>query len=191
MPLMALTQVPAAAASNNGSSSTRAAPSTSPGLLLLATSDFFPHTRLIAIYVVNRCLSLCLYGWSLDRHDLSSIKNDPRSHRSLPKVHESNLKDTQLLSLVKFMGYSLVGFNMDEYDYKYNTAATPGQIAEASNTMFLKQTGTYSTGVFAGLPKVVNVIQAHGYDMVRLDDCTNDKIPYKKDNILWCRWIQP
>ncbi|KAG0030694.1 chitin deacetylase [Podila clonocystis] len=114
------------------------------------------------------------------------------------KVHESNLKDARLLNLVKSMGYTLVGFNLDEYDYKYNTAATAGQIAEVYNAMFTKQMDAYgrkasyivagydvpTTGAASGLPKVVNMIQAHGYDMVRLDGCTNDKTPYKKDPIM-------
>ncbi|KAF9386813.1 chitin deacetylase [Podila verticillata] len=114
------------------------------------------------------------------------------------KVHESNLKDPRLLNLVKSMGYTLVGFNLDEYDYKYNTAANSGQIAEVYNAMFSKQMDAYgrkasyvvtgydvpSTGAAAGLPKVVNTIQAHGYDMVRLDGCSNDKTPYKKDPIM-------
>ncbi|KAF9189760.1 chitin deacetylase [Haplosporangium sp. Z 767] len=114
------------------------------------------------------------------------------------KVHESSLKDARLLNLVKSMGYTLVGFNMDEYDYKYNTAATAGQIAEVYNSMFSKQMDAYgrkasyvvagydvpSTGAAAGLPKVINTIQNHGYDMVRLDGCTNDKTPYKKDPIM-------
>ncbi|KAG0053673.1 chitin deacetylase [Gryganskiella cystojenkinii] len=114
------------------------------------------------------------------------------------KIHESNLKDSRLLNLVKSMGYTLVGFNMDEYDYKYNTVQTSGQIAEVYNAMFSKQMDAYgrkasyvvagydvpTTGAAAGLPKVINTIQAHGYDMVRLDGCTNDKTPYKKDPIL-------
>ncbi|KAF9978060.1 chitin deacetylase [Actinomortierella ambigua] len=114
------------------------------------------------------------------------------------KVHESNLKDSRLLNLVKSMGYTLVGFNLDEYDYKYNTAATSGQIADVFDSMFAKQMDAYgrkasyvvagydvpSTGAASGLPKVVNVIQAHGYDMVRLDGCVNDRTPYKKDPIL-------
>ncbi|KAF9924253.1 chitin deacetylase [Linnemannia zychae] len=114
------------------------------------------------------------------------------------KIHESNLKDARLLNLVKSMGYTLVGFNMDEYDYKYNSAATSSQIAEVFNAMFSKQMDAYgrrasyvvagydvpSTGAAAGLPKVINTIQAHGYDMVRLDGCSNDKTPYKKDPIL-------
>ncbi|KAG0261129.1 hypothetical protein DFQ27_003134 [Actinomortierella ambigua] len=114
------------------------------------------------------------------------------------KVHESNLKDSRLLNLVKSMGYTLVGFNLDEYDYKFNTAATSGQIADVFDSMFAKQMDAYgrkasyvvagydvpSTGAASGLPKVVNVIQAHGYDMVRLDGCVNDKTPYKKDPIM-------
>ncbi|KAG0074905.1 chitin deacetylase [Podila epicladia] len=114
------------------------------------------------------------------------------------KVHESNLKDARLLNLVKSMGYTLVGFNLDEYDYKYNTAETAGQIGEVFNAMFTKQNEAYgrkasyvvagydvpSTGAAAGLPKVINTISAHGYDMVRLDGCMNDKTPYKKDPIL-------
>ncbi|KAG0063771.1 hypothetical protein BKA57DRAFT_514726 [Linnemannia elongata] len=114
------------------------------------------------------------------------------------KIHESNLKDPRLLNLVKSMGYTLVGFNMDEYDYKYNTAATSTQIAEVFNAMFTKQMDAYgrkasyvvagydvpTTGAASGLPKVINTIQAHAYDMVRLDGCTNDKTPYKKDPIL-------
>ncbi|KAG0017056.1 chitin deacetylase [Podila clonocystis] len=114
------------------------------------------------------------------------------------KVHESNLKDARLLNLVKSMGYTLVGFNLDEYDYKYNTAATAAQIGEVFNTMFTKQNDAYgrkasyvvagydvpTTGAAVGLPNVINTIAAHGYDMVRLDGCANDKTPYKKDPIL-------
>ncbi|KAF9966522.1 hypothetical protein BGZ70_002070, partial [Mortierella alpina] len=114
------------------------------------------------------------------------------------KVHESNLKDTRLLNLVKSMGYTLVGFNMDEYDYKYNNAQAASQIAEVYNGMFSKQMDAYgrkasyivagydvpTTGAAAALPMVVNMINTHGYDMVRLDGCTNDKTPYKKDPIL-------
>src|ERR1700761_6671992 len=88
------------------------------------------------------------------------------------KIHESNLKDARLLNLVKSMGYTLEGFNLDEYDYKYNTAATSSQIAEVYNAMFSKQNEAYgrkasyivtgydvpSTGAAAGLPKVVNMI---------------------------------
>ncbi|KAI1314349.1 chitin deacetylase [Mortierella claussenii] len=114
------------------------------------------------------------------------------------KVHESNLKDSRLLDLVKNMGYTLVGFNMDEYDYNYNTVATAGQIADVYSAMFRKQEDAYgrkasyvvagydvpSTGAASALPKVVNTINTFGYDMVRLDGCTNDKTPYKKDPIL-------
>ncbi|KAG0243013.1 chitin deacetylase [Mortierella sp. GBA43] len=113
------------------------------------------------------------------------------------KIHESNLKDARLLNIAQSMGYTLVGFNMDEYDYKYNTAATAGQIADVYSAMFSKQMDAYgrkasyvvagydvpSTGAAAALPKVINTINAHGYDMVRLDGCTNDKTPYKKDPI--------
>ncbi|KAK3825227.1 MAG: hypothetical protein J3Q66DRAFT_277417, partial [Benniella sp.] len=113
------------------------------------------------------------------------------------KIHESNLKDPRLLNIAKSMGYTLVGFNMDEYDYKYNAAATAGQIVDVYSFMFSKQMDAYgrkasyvvagydvpSTGAAAALPKVINTINANGYDMVRLDGCTNDKNPYKKDPI--------
>ncbi|KAF8962950.1 chitin deacetylase, partial [Entomortierella lignicola] len=113
------------------------------------------------------------------------------------KIHEADLKDPRLLSIATSMGYTLVGFNMDEYDYKYNSAATAGQIAEVYNAMFSKQMDAYgrkasyvvagydvpSTGAAAALPKVINTIAAHGYDMVRLDGCANDNTPYKKDPI--------
>ncbi|KAF9584943.1 chitin deacetylase [Lunasporangiospora selenospora] len=114
------------------------------------------------------------------------------------KIHESNLKDSRLLNLCKSMGYTLVGFNMDEYDYKYNSAASSSQIAEVYNAMFSKQMDAYgrkasyvvagydvpTTGAAVALPKVINTINAHGYDMVRLDGCTNERTPYKKDPIL-------
>ncbi|KAF9345688.1 chitin deacetylase, partial [Mortierella sp. AD094] len=113
------------------------------------------------------------------------------------KIHEANLKDPRLLNIANSMGFTLVGFNMDEYDYKYNSVATAGQIAEVYNSMFSKQMDAYgrkasyvvagydvpSTGAAAALPKVINTINAHGYDMIRLDGCTNDKTPYKKDPI--------
>ncbi|KAK3808432.1 MAG: hypothetical protein J3Q66DRAFT_75918 [Benniella sp.] len=73
----------------------------------------------------------------------------------------------------------------------YTTPATAGQIAEIYNAMFSKQMDAYgrkasyvmagydvpSTGPASGLPKVIRL-------MVRLDGCTNDKTPYKKDPIL-------
>ncbi|KAG0276711.1 chitin deacetylase [Linnemannia exigua] len=113
------------------------------------------------------------------------------------KVHEASLKDPRLLDIVRTMGYRLVGFNLDEYDYKYNTMDKSGQIAEVYNSVFSNQQEAYgrkasyivtgydvpTTGAAAALPKVVNTINAHGYDMVRLDGCTNDKYPYKKDPI--------
>lgn len=150
-----------------------------------------------------------LPGDSFTGHTDDEIKQDiARNSRTIQdligvyprymKIHESNLKEARLLNLVKSMGYTLVGFNMDEYDYKYNTAATSGQIAGVYDAMFSKQMDAYgrkasyvvagydvpSTGAASGLPKVINTIQAHGYDMVRLDGCTNDKTPYKKDPIL-------
>ncbi|KAG0218545.1 hypothetical protein BGX33_006865 [Mortierella sp. NVP41] len=113
------------------------------------------------------------------------------------KIHKSSIKETRLLETVKSMGYTLVWFNLDEYDYKYNTLASASQIAEVYNSVFAKQMDAYgrkasyivmghdvpTTGVAAALPRVVNTINAHGYDMVRLDGCVNDKYPYKKDPI--------
>ncbi|KAF9330765.1 hypothetical protein BGZ91_012389 [Linnemannia elongata] len=95
------------------------------------------------------------------------------------KIHESNLKDSRLLNLIKPMNYTLVGFNMHEYDYK------------GFNVMFSQQKDAYSrmasyvvagndvatSGAASCLPNIINTIQVHGYDMVRLDGCTNDKIP--------------
>ncbi|KAF9962040.1 chitin deacetylase [Modicella reniformis] len=74
------------------------------------------------------------------------------------KIHESNLKDPQLLNIAKSMGYTLASYVVAGYDVP-------------------------STGAAAALPKVINTINTHGYDMVRLDGCTNDKTPYKKDPI--------
>ncbi|KAF9150532.1 chitin deacetylase [Linnemannia schmuckeri] len=113
------------------------------------------------------------------------------------KVHEASVKDPRLLDIVKSMGYTLVGFNLDEYDYKYNTFDKADQIAEVYNSIFSKQQDAYerkasyivtgydvpTTGTAAALPKVVNTISTHGYDMVRLDGCVNDRYPYKKDPI--------
>ncbi|KAF9142297.1 chitin deacetylase [Mortierella sp. GBA39] len=113
------------------------------------------------------------------------------------KVHEASVKDPRLLDIVKSMGYALVGFNLDEYDYKYNTFDKASQIAEVYNSIFSKQQEAYgrkasyivtgydvpTTGAAAALPKVINTINAHRYDMVRLDGCVNDKYPYKKDPI--------
>ncbi|KAF9149617.1 chitin deacetylase [Linnemannia schmuckeri] len=114
------------------------------------------------------------------------------------KLYESNLQDSRLLNLVKSMGYILVGWNMDEEDYKYNTAAKSPQIAEVFDAMFSKQMGSYdrkgsyvvagydvpTSGAASGPPMVINTIQAHGYDMVCLNGCGNDKTPYKKDPVL-------
>ncbi|KAF9924301.1 chitin deacetylase [Linnemannia zychae] len=113
------------------------------------------------------------------------------------KVHESSIKDPRLLDIVRSMGYTLVGFNLDEYDYKFNTFDKAGQIAEVYNSVFSKQQDAYgrkssyivarydvpSTGAAAALPKVINTINAYGYDMVRLVGCASDKTPYKKDPI--------
>ncbi|KAF9366443.1 hypothetical protein BGX34_002718 [Mortierella sp. NVP85] len=67
---------------------------------------------------------------------------------------------------------------MDEYEYKYTTPATAGHIAEVTmpcsrNMDAYGRKASYvvagydvpSTGAASGLPKVINTIQAHGYDM--------------------------
>ena len=113
------------------------------------------------------------------------------------KVHEASVKDPRLLDIVKPMGYTLVSFNLDEYDYKHNILDKAGQIDEVYNSTFSRQQESYgrkasyivtgydvlTTGAAGALPKVINTINAHGYDMVRLDGCVNDKYLYKKDPI--------
>ncbi|KAG0078542.1 hypothetical protein BGZ90_004995 [Linnemannia elongata] len=81
------------------------------------------------------------------------------------------------------MDYTLVGFNMHEYDYKYNTAATSSLIAEQKDaysrmaSYVVAGNDVATSGAASCLPNIINTIQVHGYDMVRLDGCTNDKIP--------------
>jgi peptidoglycan/xylan/chitin deacetylase (PgdA/CDA1 family) len=106
-------------------------------------------------------------------HDLIGV------YPKFMKVHEASIKDLRLLNIVKSMGYSLVGFNLDEYYCKYNTLDKAGHIAEVYNSIFSKQREAYglkapyiitgydvpTMGAAAALSKVINTINAHGYDM--------------------------
>ncbi|KAF9129174.1 hypothetical protein BGW39_004404 [Mortierella sp. 14UC] len=181
-------------------------------------SDLLHQRDMTSIYAVRRSDPPRLHGQPSHRHDIppaldttkgmtnNEIKEDiGRASRTIQdligvypkymKIDVVSLKERRLLDIVKSMGYTLVGFNLDEYDYKYNTINKAGQIAEVYNSVFSKQQEAYgrkasyiitgydvpTTGAAAALPKVVNTINARGYDMVRLDGCTNDKTPYKKD----------
>lgn len=110
------------------------------------------------------------------------------------RLHDAGLKDPKLEPAIRDMGYTLVGFNLDETDYKYNTREQASQIAQVYETTFLKQEdafgrkGSYivvgydipATGAAAALPEVISTVIKNGYDMVRLDGCANDNTPYKK-----------
>ncbi|KAF9978723.1 chitin deacetylase [Actinomortierella ambigua] len=110
------------------------------------------------------------------------------------RLHEASSKDARLESLLRQMGYLLVGFNLDEADYKYTNHEQAAQIATIYETTFAKQAeafgrkGSYvvvgydipATGAAAALPDVIQSILRNEYDMVRLDGCLNDSTPYKK-----------
>ncbi|KAK3818876.1 MAG: hypothetical protein J3Q66DRAFT_282029, partial [Benniella sp.] len=114
------------------------------------------------------------------------------------RLHDAGLKDPKLESTIRDMGYTLVGFNLDEADYKYHTREQASQIAGIYDSTFAKQydafgrKGSYvvvgydipASGAAAALPEVISAIIKHEYDMVRLDGCTNDKEPYKKSELL-------
>ncbi|KAG0028834.1 hypothetical protein BGZ82_008238 [Podila clonocystis] len=110
------------------------------------------------------------------------------------RLHDASLKDPKLEPAMRDMGYTLVGFNLDEADYKFNTREQASQIAQVYETTFVKQAdafgrkGSYvvvgydipATGAAAALPDVISTVIRNEYDMVRLDGCVNDKMPYKK-----------
>ncbi|KAF9949608.1 hypothetical protein BGZ72_008649 [Mortierella alpina] len=110
------------------------------------------------------------------------------------RLHDAGLKDPKLEPTIRAMGYTLVGFNLDETDYKYNTREKAPQIADVYEQTFVKQAdafgrkGSYvvvgydipASGAAAALPDVISSIIRNEYDMVRLDGCNNDNKPYKK-----------
>ncbi|KAG0265294.1 chitin deacetylase [Actinomortierella ambigua] len=110
------------------------------------------------------------------------------------RLHEATAKDSRLEALLRKMGYLLVGFNLDEADYKFTNHEQAPQIAQIYETTFSKQAeafgrkGSYvvvgydipATGAAAALPGVIQSILTNEYDMVRLDGCLNDPAPYKK-----------
>ncbi|KAI7818662.1 hypothetical protein BC939DRAFT_389159, partial [Gamsiella multidivaricata] len=110
------------------------------------------------------------------------------------RVHEAGLKDPKLEPTIRDMGYTLVGFNLDEADYKYSSRSQASQIAGIYETTFAKQAdafgrkGSYvavgydipASGAAGALPDIISAVIRNDYDMVRLDGCTNDTMPYKK-----------
>ncbi|KAG0234334.1 chitin deacetylase [Actinomortierella wolfii] len=110
------------------------------------------------------------------------------------RLHEGSVKDPKLEPLLRQMGYMLVGFNLDEADYKYTSREQASQIANIYETTFNKQAeafgrkGSYvavgydipASGAAAALPDVIQSIIRNEYDMVRIDGCVNDTMPYKK-----------
>ncbi|KAH7056410.1 hypothetical protein BKA57DRAFT_388522 [Linnemannia elongata] len=114
------------------------------------------------------------------------------------RLHDAGLKDPKLEPAMREMGYTLVGFNLDEADYKYNTREQAPQIAGIYESTFAKQAdafgrkGSYvvvgydipASGAAAALPDIIATIIRNEYDMVRLDGCNNDNSPYKKSALL-------
>lgn len=110
------------------------------------------------------------------------------------RLHDAGLKDPLLEPVMRSMGYTLVGFSIDEADYKFNTRETASQIAQIYETTFAKQSyafgrkGSYvvvgydipASGAAVALPAIISTVIKNEYDMVRLDGCVNDKTPYKK-----------
>ncbi|KAF9286256.1 hypothetical protein BGZ68_003095 [Mortierella alpina] len=114
------------------------------------------------------------------------------------RLHDAGLKDPMLEPTIRAMGYTLVGFNLDETDYKFNTREQAPQIADVYEQTFVKQAdafgrkGSYvvvgydipASGAAAALPDVISSIIRNEYDMVRLDGCNNDNKPYKRSPML-------
>ncbi|KAG0207433.1 chitin deacetylase [Mortierella sp. GBA30] len=114
------------------------------------------------------------------------------------RLHDAGLKDPKLEPTMREMGYTLVGFNLDEADYKYNTREQARQIADIYETTFVKQAdafgrkGSYvvvgydipASGAAGALPDIITSIIRNEYDMVRLDGCNNDNAPYKKSPMM-------
>ncbi|KAF9965876.1 chitin deacetylase, partial [Mortierella alpina] len=114
------------------------------------------------------------------------------------RLHDAGLKDPKLEPTIRAMGYTLVGFNLDESDYKFNTREQAPQIADVYEQTFVKQAdafgrkGSYvvvgydipASGAAAALPDVISSIIRNEYDMVRLDGCNNDNKPYKRSPML-------
>ncbi|CAO3563932.1 unnamed protein product [Mortierella alpina] len=114
------------------------------------------------------------------------------------RLHDAGLKDPKLEPTIRDMGYTLVGFNLDESDYKFNTREQAPQIADVYEQTFVKQAdafgrkGSYvvvgydipASGAAGALPDVISSIIRNEYDMVRLDGCNNDNKPYKRSPML-------
>lgn len=114
------------------------------------------------------------------------------------RLHDAGLKDPKLEPAMREMGYTLVGFNLDEADYKYNTREQAPMIAGIYQSTFAKQAdafgrkGSYvvvgydipASGAAAALPDIIATVIRNEYDMVRLDGCNNDNQPYKKSPLL-------
>ncbi|KAF9181389.1 hypothetical protein BGZ51_005456 [Haplosporangium sp. Z 767] len=114
------------------------------------------------------------------------------------RLHDAGLKDPKLEPTIRQMGYTLVGFNLDQADYKFNTREKANKIAEIYDTTFKQQADAFgrkasyvavgydipASGAAAALPEIINAVIRNGYDMVRLDGCNNDNMPYKKSPMM-------
>ncbi|KAI8595856.1 hypothetical protein EDD21DRAFT_389999 [Dissophora ornata] len=110
------------------------------------------------------------------------------------RLHDAGLKDAKLEPTIRSMGYTLVGFNLDQADYKFTSRDKANQIASIYESTFSKQADAFgrkasyiavgydipASGAAGALPDIIAAVIRNGYDMVRLDGCTNDTMPYKK-----------
>ncbi|OBZ85852.1 hypothetical protein A0J61_06098 [Choanephora cucurbitarum] len=108
------------------------------------------------------------------------------------RLHYTFPEDTRLQNILRNMGYTLIGYNLDAADYNYKN--DPEGISNLYRQIFEKQLETYDskgsfislqydipeTGSWQAIYDVVRVINDSGYTMVRLDGCLNDMQPYKE-----------
>lgn len=110
------------------------------------------------------------------------------------RLHYTEQKDVRTESILRDLGFVIVGYNLDSQDYFKKDATGPNSITQIYSDTFKKYKDTYDakgsfisiqydlpyTGSLAAIPHIINTIDEEGYTMVRLDGCLNDPNPYKK-----------
>ncbi|KAI8100000.1 uncharacterized protein BX664DRAFT_382456 [Halteromyces radiatus] len=138
--------------------------------------------------------------WS-DKEIRDDIINNARIIETLIKVspkyvrlHYTPKPDTRVETILRDLGFVLVGYNLDSQDYSHKDPTGPNSIEDVYRRTFQRQKDTYDakgsfisiqydipdTGALIAVPFMINTINEEGYTMVRLDGCLNDPKPYKK-----------
>ncbi|OBZ91588.1 putative polysaccharide deacetylase YheN [Choanephora cucurbitarum] len=110
------------------------------------------------------------------------------------RLHYTEQKDLRTESILKELGFVLVGYNLDSLDYIKKDPTGPNSIQQVYLDAFEKYKDTYDskgsfisiqydlpfTGSLSATPYIIKAVNDKGYSMVRLDGCLADVFPYKK-----------